>query len=33
MRSGADARARAESCLDAIARLDGRLRAFITPTP
>lgn len=33
MRSGAEARARAEACLDAIARLDGRLRAFITPTP
>jgi len=27
-----DARARAEACLAAIARLDGRLRAFITPT-
>lgn len=40
MRSGAeaggamdDARARAEACLAAIARLDGTLRAFITPMP
>ncbi|MFZ9448594.1 MAG: amidase [Alphaproteobacteria bacterium] len=28
-----DARARAEACLAAIARLDGTLRAFITPMP
>jgi aspartyl-tRNA(Asn)/glutamyl-tRNA(Gln) amidotransferase subunit A len=28
-----DARARAEACLAAIARLDGKLRAFITPMP
>jgi aspartyl-tRNA(Asn)/glutamyl-tRNA(Gln) amidotransferase subunit A len=27
------ARARAERCIEAIAQLDGRLRAFITPTP
>lgn len=36
MRSGAEAggaRARAEACLAAIARLDGTLRAFITPMP
>ena len=33
MASAADARARAERCISAIARLDPQLRAFITPTP